>query len=72
MQKIATCDGRYLTIQTGNGDYDIELSRLKKPEQVLDWIHQVIVCKTWGREKAVDILDAIFEVIPTDMWSGKA
>lgn len=72
MKRNIYCEGGYLTIKTGHGDYDIPLDRLQKPEQVLDWIHQVIVCKIWGREMALEILDAIFEIIPEDMWSGKA
>ena len=53
--------------------YYIQLSRMQTAAQVLDWIHQVCVDKNWGREMAVEILDAIFyKVIPTSMWSGKA
>lgn len=53
--------------------YEIPLRRMQTAEQVLDWIHQVCVAKDWGREMAVEILDAIFyDVIPSEMWSGKA
>ena len=51
--------------------YDIPLSRMQTPAAIVDWIHQICVGKTWGRENAVMILDAIFDAIPSDMWSGK-
>jgi len=65
---------KYLRIKADEGYlYDIPFSRMKTPAQVLDWIHQVIIAKNWGREMALEILDAIFEdAIPAEMWSGEA
>ncbi|HOP48446.1 MAG TPA: hypothetical protein PK874_12365 [Desulfobacteraceae bacterium] len=65
---------KHLSIFKENGStYDIPLYRMQTAEQVLDWIHQVCVAKTWGQEMAADILCAIFyDVIPVAMWSGKA
>ncbi len=72
-EKVWVEDG-FLMIQAGEDYvYDIPLWRMQTPAQILDWIHQICVAKTWGRDMAVDILDAIFyDVIPADMWSGKA
>ncbi len=50
--------------------YDIPLSRMRTPESILDWIHQICIAKNWGRDNAAEILDGIFKVIPSDMWSG--
>jgi hypothetical protein len=69
-KRVYTEDG-YLSIETGLGTYDIPLDRLKEPAQVLDWIHQSIICKTWGRKMALEILDGIFDAIPKTMWSGR-
>jgi hypothetical protein len=51
--------------------YDIPMDRMQTPAAVLDWIHQICVDKTWGRENAPMILDAIFDAIPSSMWSDK-
>ena len=51
--------------------YDIPFSRMRTPEAILDWVHQVCIAKNWGRDNAAEILDGIFKVIPSDMWSGK-
>ena len=51
--------------------YDIPLSRMRTPESILDWIHQICIAKNWGRDNAAEILDGIFKDIPSDMWSGK-
>lgn len=65
---------QYLRIKAQEGYiYDIPLKRMQTPAQVLDWIHQVIIAKNWGREMVLEILDAIFEdAIPPEMWSGEA
>lgn len=69
----AWTDGEYLYLKAGpNYIYDIHLSRMKTADAVLDWIHQVCIAKTWGPSVTKDMLECIFyEIIPTDMWSGK-
>jgi len=66
-------DGFLMIKVNENYIYDIPIDRMQTAAQTLDWIHQVCVGKTWGREMAPDILDAIFyDVIPTKMWASKA
>jgi len=51
--------------------YDIPISTMQTAAQVLDWIHQVCVSKTWGPEITEEFLQVVFyDVIPVKMWSG--
>ena len=51
--------------------YDIDLDRCKTAGACLDWIHQVHV-KTWcNAERETEFIDLLFEMIPTNLWSGK-
>ena len=57
-----------------NRVYDIPLSRLRTPNAVLDWIHQVLIGKSWATPKMHrDFIKILFDyVIPTEWWSGKS
>ena len=37
--------------------YDIPFSRMRTPEAILDWVHQICIAKNWGRENAAEILE---------------
>ena len=53
--------------------YDIELSRISSPEAALDWIHQVLISKSWSTPKMCkDFLFILFnDVIPQEWWVGR-
>jgi hypothetical protein len=73
-RKKVQYDGEYINIKSPLGyEYEIPVSRMQTAAQVLDWIHQVCVAKTWGPSITKELLEVIFyEVIPSKMWSGKA
>jgi|AntAceMinimDraft_17_1070374.scaffolds.fasta_scaffold130365_2 hypothetical protein len=71
-RRVKVEDGFVIIPMPSGSTYDIPLSRMKTPAAVLDWIHQVCVAKTWGKDMTAEILEAIFyDAIPSKMWSGK-
>jgi hypothetical protein len=52
-------------------EYEVDLDRCTTAGAALDWIHQVCVTKTWGREVCSEFLDVLFGMIPCEFWSGK-
>lgn len=65
-EKAGTID-----IETGVcGIYAVDLDRCKTSSQCLDWIHQLHV-KTWfDGERMQEFIDMLFQLIPTELWSG--
>jgi len=61
----------FIEVLPGVLEYDIPLKRCRTAGEALDWIHQIHE-KTWGREVTADLLDIIFIVVPSSIWSGKA
>ena len=63
----------YIETTPGGYVYDISVKRMRTAPQTLDWIHQVCVAKTWGRDITHDLLCIIYwHAIPKSMWTWKA
>ena len=62
----------FIEVRQGGYEYDIDLERCRTAEQAMDWIHQICIDKNWGKEVSNDLLQMLFQVLPSTMWAGKA